>query len=71
MSTITVGGHVNGKEAAGAKVTVNGADVPVKDLKFSADVTLAEGKNVINIRAAAGQADLVQQVTVTYIPAKK
>jgi hypothetical protein len=70
-SIITVGGRVNGNERAGAKVSINGAEVPVKDLKFSTDVTLTEGKNVINIRATGGQADLKQQVTVTYDPAKK
>ena len=69
-STITVGGRVNGTERAGAKVNVNGVDVPVKDLKFSTDVPLTEGKNVINISATAGQANLKQQVTVTYVPVK-
>jgi uncharacterized protein YfaP (DUF2135 family) len=70
-STIAVGGRVAGSESKGAKVSVNGADVPVKDLKFSTDVTLTEGKNVINIRATNGQADLNQPVTVIYVPAKK
>jgi hypothetical protein len=69
--TITVSGHVNGNERAEAKVSVNDTDVSVKDLKFSTDVTLVEGKNIINIRATGGQADLKQQVTVTYDPAKK
>ena len=70
-STVTVGGHVKGSESAGAKVSINGADVPVKDLKFSTDVTLTEGKNVINIVATSGQANLKEQVTVTYVPAKR
>ena len=69
--TITVGGRVNGRDSKGAKVSVNGADVPVKDLKFSTDVTLTEGNNVIKIGATANQSDLKQQVTVTYVPAKK
>ena len=70
-STVTVSGHVSGTESKGAKVTINDADVPVKDLKFSTDVTLAEGKNVINIVATSGQAKPSKQVTVTYVPAKQ
>jgi hypothetical protein len=70
-SPVTVSGHVGGSENAAALVKINGADVPVKDHKFSTDVTLAEGKNVITIGAISGQADLKEQVTVTYAPAKK
>ena len=70
-STVTVSGRVKGTESANAKVTINGADAPVKDGKFSTNVTLTEGKNVINIVATAGQANLNNQVTVTYVPAKQ
>lgn len=70
-STVTVSGRVKGTESAGAKVGINNADVPVKDGKYSANVTLTEGKNVINIAATAGQANLKEQVTVTYVPAKQ
>jgi len=45
--------------------------VPVKDSKFSTEVTLIEGKNVINVDATAGQAKLNEKVNVTYAPAKK
>ena len=69
-STVTVNGRVSGTESAGAKVSINGADVPVKDRKFSTDVTLTEGKNVINIDATGGQAKLNEKVNVTYAPAK-
>lgn len=69
--TVTVNGRVIGTESAGAKVSINGADAPVKDGKFSANVTLTEGKNVINIVATAGQASPKEDVTVTYVPAKK
>jgi hypothetical protein len=62
---------VSGTESAGAKVSVNGADVPVKDRKFSIDVTLTEGKNVINIEATGGAAKLNEKVNVTYVPAKQ
>ena len=70
-STLTVGGRVAGSESAGAKVSINGADVPVKDGKFSAEVTLVEGKNVINVDATAGPAKLNEKVNVTYVPAKQ
>jgi hypothetical protein len=70
-STVTVNGRVAGIESAGATVRINGADVPVKDRKFSTNVTLTEGKNVINIDANAGQAKLNEKVNVTYAPAKK
>jgi len=64
--TVTVRGHVSGTESKGAKVTVNDVDAPVTDGKYSANVTLTEGKNVINIAASAGQAKPTQQVNVTY-----
>lgn len=70
-STVTVNGHVSGIERAGAKVSINGADVPVKDDKFFTVVTLTEGKNVINIDATSGAVKLNEKVNVTYAPAKK
>jgi hypothetical protein len=70
-STVTVNGRVSGTESAGAKVSVNGADVPVKDRKFSIDITLTQGKNVINIEATGGAAKLNEKVNVTYVPAKQ
>lgn len=69
--TITVSGRVKGTESAGAKVSINGADAPVQDGKFSTNVTLTEGKNVINLVASGGQAKPTDQVTVTYVPAKQ
>ena len=69
-STVTVSGRVKGTESAGARVSINDADVPVKDGKYSANVTLTEGKNVINI-VATSQAKLNEKVTVTYVPAKQ
>jgi hypothetical protein len=71
-STVTVSGRVTGSESANAKVTVNNADVPVKDGKYSTNVTLTEGKNVINVVAQSGQgANIPQPVNVTYAPAKQ
>jgi len=69
-SAVMVNGRVSGSQVAGAKVTVNGGDVPVKERKFSSNVTLKEGKNVINVVASAGGASLNQTLTVTYMPAK-
>jgi hypothetical protein len=69
--TVTVSGRVVGSESAMAKVSINDAEAPVKDGKFSTDVTLTEGKNVINVVGKAGLANLNEQVTVTYVPAKK
>ena len=70
-STVTVSGRVSGTESAGAKVSINGADAPVKDGKYSTNVTLTEGKNVINIVATSDQAKPEEKVTVTYMPAKQ
>ena len=47
-------------------MTVNTVDAVVKDGKYSADITLTEGKNVINVAAIGGQAKPTQQLTVTY-----
>ena len=68
---VAVTGSLAGREPEGAKVSINGADVPVKENKFSTDITLNEGKNVITVEATNGMAKLNQQVTVTYVPAKK
>ena len=69
--TVTVSGRVGGSERAGAKVTINGVDVPIKDNRnFSTDVTLIEGKNVINIDVTSGPAKLNEKVNATYVPAK-
>lgn len=70
-STVTVSGRVNGTQRAHAKVRVNDADVPVVNGKYSSNVTLTEGKNVINIVAAFGEAKPNQQLTVTYVPTKQ
>ncbi len=69
--TVTVSGRVVGTESKGAKVSINDIDAPVTDGKYSANVTLKEGKNVIKIVAKSGQAAPTEEVTVTYAPAKK
>ncbi len=69
--TVTVSGRVVGTESKAAKVSINEIDAPVVDGKYSANVTLKEGKNVIKIVAKSGQAAPMEEVTVTYAPAKK
>lgn len=69
--TVTVSGRVVGTESKAAKVSINNIDTPVTDGKYSANVTLTEGKNVINVVAKSGQAAPEEIVTVTYVPAKK
>jgi len=70
-TSVTVSGRVTGTQSKGAKVTVNEIDVPVNDGKYSTNVTLTEGKNVINIIATSGEAKPKKEVTVTCVPAKK
>jgi nitrogen fixation protein FixH len=69
--TVMVSGRVVGTESKGAKVSINNIDAPVTDGKYSANVTLKEGKNIINIVAKSGQAAPEEIVNVTYDPAKK
>ena len=69
--TVTVSGRLAGTQSSRGIVTINDVEVPVKDLKFSTDVKLTEGKNIINIGAKVDQVDLKEQVTVTYVPAKQ
>jgi nitrogen fixation protein FixH len=69
--TVTVSGRVKGTESKGAKVSINNIDAPVTDGKYSANVTLNEGKNIINIVAKSGQAAPTETLTVTYAPAKQ
>ena len=69
--TVMVSGRVGGSESKGAKVSINNVDAPVTDGKFSSNVTLTEGKNVITVVATSGQAKTEEKVTVTYVPAKK
>jgi hypothetical protein len=73
--TVTVSGLVGGSERKDAKVSVNNIDAPVTNGKYSANVTLTEGKNVIKVVVVATYAqDNVKEqvtVTVTYVPTKK
>jgi hypothetical protein len=71
--TVTVSGRVGGSESKGAKVSINTVDATVADGKFSSNVTLTEGKNVITVVATSGQTTTTteEKVTVTYVPAKQ
>ena len=68
-SPVTISGHVAGTQSASATVTINGADVTVTGGKFSTNVTLIEGTNVIEVVATSGGVTQSQTVTVTYAPA--
>jgi uncharacterized lipoprotein YajG len=69
--TVTVSGRVGGSESKEAKVSINDVDAPVTGGKFSSNVTLTEGKNVITVVATSGQGKAEEKVTVTYVPAKQ
>ena len=65
-SPVTVSGTVNKT----AEVKVNDVVVPVKGGKFSTDVKLTEGNNVINVVATKGTDSAKQTVNVIYKPSK-
>jgi len=69
-STVTVSGRVLGTQSQDAKLTINGAAVPIKEKKYSTSITLTEGANVINVDVTAAAGTMKEQVTVTYAPAK-
>ena len=70
--TVAVNGRVLGSERASAKLTVNDQSVPVKDDKFTANLTLKEGVNLIEVVASSsGGAKPSEKVRITYVPAKQ
>jgi hypothetical protein len=69
--TVTVSGRLLGTDSYAAKVIINDVEVPVANDKYSTDVTLTEGKNVIVIYGRVNQVNLKEKVTVTYVPAKQ
>jgi hypothetical protein len=66
-SPVTVSGTVNKTD----KVRVNDVVVPVKDGKFSTDIKLTEGDNVIHVVATSGKETVDKTVKVTYNPSKQ
>lgn len=69
--TVTVSGRVGGSEIKGAKLSINDVEAPITDGKFSSNVTLTEGKNVVTVVATSGESKPQEKVTVTYVPAKQ
>ena len=65
-SPVTVSGTVNKK----AEVKINDLAATIKDGKFSTDVKLTEGSNVIKVVATTGKETVEKTVTVTYNPSK-
>jgi hypothetical protein len=66
-SPVTVSGTVNKTD----KVKVNDVVVPVKDGKFSTDIKLTEGDNILSVVASSGKETAEKKVKVTYNPSKQ
>ena len=66
-SPVTVSGTVSKT----AEVKINDVVVPVKGGKFSTDIKLTEGTNVINVVAKSGKDTETKTVTITYNPSKQ
>jgi hypothetical protein len=66
-SPVTVSGTVTKT----AEVKINDVVVPVKGGKFSTDIKLTEGTNVINVVAKSGKDTETKTVTITYNPSKQ
>ena len=66
-SPVTVSGTVTKT----AEVKINDVVVPVKGGKFSTDIKLTEGSNVINVVAKSGKDTETKTVTITYNPSKQ
>jgi hypothetical protein len=65
-SPVTVSGTVN----KSAEVKINDVAVPIKGGKFSSDVKLTEGSNVIKVVATSGKDTAEKTVKITYNPSK-
>jgi len=66
-SPVTVSGTVTKT----AEVKINDVVVPIKGGKFSTDLKLTEGTNVINVVAKSGKDTETKTVTITYNPSKQ
>jgi hypothetical protein len=66
-SPVTISGTVNKT----AEVKINDVVVPIKGGKFSTDIKLTEGSNVINVVATSGKDTVTKKVTITYNPSKQ
>ena len=61
-SPVTVSGSVTKK----AEVKINDVVVPVKSGKFSAEIKLTEGSNVLTVVAKSGKDTETKTLTITY-----
>jgi len=68
--TVTVSGRLGGTQTKGVQFKMNDADVPLKDNQFSSDITLTEGKNVIQLTAACAEFNTSKQLVVNYATKK-
>jgi hypothetical protein len=68
VSTPTVA--VSGSVTKTAEVRINEVVVPVKSGKFSTEIKLTEGSNVITVVAKSGKDTETKTVTVIYNPGK-
>jgi hypothetical protein len=66
-SPATVSGTVNKT----AEVKINDVVVPVKGSKFSADIKLTEGGNVITVVATSGKDTVQKTLTIVYNPSNQ
>lgn len=66
VSTPTV--TVSGTVTKTAEVKINDVVVPSKGNKFSTDIKLTEGSNVINVVAKSGKNTETKTLTITYKP---
>ena len=66
-SPVTVSGTVSKT----AEVKINDVVVPIKGGKFSTDLKLTEGSNIINVVATSGKDTVEKRVTITYNPSKQ
>ena len=69
VSTPTV--TVSGTVTKTAEVKINDVVVPSKGNKFSTDIKLTEGVNVIDVVATSGKDTVTKTVTITYNPSKQ
>ena len=69
VSTPTV--TVSGAVTKTSEVRINDVVVPSKGNKFSTDIRLTEGTNVIKVVATSGKETETKTVTITYNPSKQ
>jgi hypothetical protein len=62
---------VSGTVSKAAEVKINDIVVPIKGGKFSTDVKVTEGSNVIHVVATSGKETVNKTVTITYNPSKQ